>query len=515
MQVSMSRVLWALTIALTLSCNAGPSEKFEAAQSRQAIGSTVAAQFLTLPMHPRQEESSEEGLIEFENRFIWRAPLENGLPPGISNGPQVEAAQPSPLAARAGGGTGTQVLVNASNAADSYQGETGAAANGTSIVGGSNSIFPGACGTNPCFVRSYTSGDGGTSYSTASPGGTWNGTTFGITFDPAIDFDTSGNYFYVFGGAPLSGSFPNSIAVASAGPSGLSWSTPVAVTFNKNRFFDDKYYLAVDRSASTFRDRIYVGWDRNQQNNQILFVSFSSTHGASWSSPVKVNDGTSRFERVIGAYPAVDHRNGTVLMSWHDYARNQIFVDRSTNGGVSWGTDVLAAITHTGFGMDIGCNGGRSQSPAHHLKVGPSGTLHLVYADNVAGRGFDILYVQSANGGLTWTAPRRLNDDAGAAHQYHPTLAVSAGAAGDKVAVTFYDRRDDPANCLTHVYSTQSTDGGATFSANVRQTTAASNFDGNPNGPGDYSSSTPVGTGTIAFHSQHPAADFDVFAIGF
>ena len=50
---------------------------------------------------------------------------------------------------------------------------------------------------------------------------------------------------------------------------------------------------------------------------------------------VKVNDGRSSFERVIGAYPAVDLATGTVYDSWHDYARNTIYVDKSTNGGAS------------------------------------------------------------------------------------------------------------------------------------------------------------------------------------
>ena len=72
--------------------------------------------------------------------------------------------------------------------------------------------------------------------------------------------------------------------------------------------------------------------------------------------------------------------------------------------------------------------------------------------------------------------------------------------------MSFYDRRDDPANCLAYVYATNSTDNGATWSANVRATSAQSNFNGNPNGPGDYSSSTP-GTvllgGAWWFHCDH------------
>ena len=97
-----------------------------------------------------------------------------------------------------------------------------------------------------------------------------------------------------------------------------------------------------------------------------------------------------------------------------------------------------------------------------------------------------------------------LNDDTGSSDQFHPTLSVeSNGSGGDTITVTFYDRRDDPNNCLAHVYATQSTNSGATWSRNVRQTDAQSDFTGNANGPGDYSSSTPALTGVFPFFSDH------------
>ncbi len=407
-----------------------------------------------------------------------------------------------------------------SGGTDSYEGETGAAGT-TVLVGASNHIYPGNCNASApsgtfgdCAVKAYASSDGGASFVGTTISRTWNGTTFGITFDPAVDYDKTGALYFSFGGAPLSGSFPNSIGVSKS-TDGINWSTPVAVTFNRNRFFDDKYYLAVDRSNSSFADRIYVSWDRNQANNQILYIAFSSDGGATWSSPIKVNDGTSKFERVIGAYPAVDQNTGVVYDSWHDYARNIIYVDKSANGGVTWGTDVAAATTHAGFGQDIGCVGGRSQGPAHALKVGPSGTLYLVYADPVAGRGFDILLTTSTDDGAHWSTPVSLNDDAGSADQFHPTLSVTAGATGDVVTVSFYDRRDDATNCLAHVYATQSTNSGATWSANIQVTTAQSNFDGNPNGPGDYSSSTPLNDTVRPFFCDHrstnPGGSFDIY----
>jgi hypothetical protein len=459
-------------------------------------------QFLTFPIliHVR-DEGLDHGHFVFGNEAAIPAPLAKALGAASYLAPTFA---PSIL-------TGTETDV--SDGPDSYEGETSAAGSGV-LVGTSNHIYPGNCsaaapqnGFGDCAVMAYTLDSTGALISKTTISRTWNGNTFGITFDPGVDFDKNGNFYFSFGGAPLSGSYPNSVAVSKSA-NGINWSTPVAVTFNQGKNFDDKYYLAVDRSNSAFANRIYVSWDRNSGNNQILYISFSSNGGASWSAPIKVNDGTTRFERVIGAYPAVDHNTGMVYDSWHDYAKNIIYVDKSTDGGVTWGTDVAAATTHAGFGTDIGCVGGRAQGPAHAVKVGPSGTLYLVYADPVTSgnnsRGFDILFTKSTDGGATWSTPISLNDDNTASDQFHPTISVESGRGGaDKITVTFYDRRDDPNNCLAHVYATQSTNSGATWSANVRLTTAQSNFDGNPNGPGDYSSSAPFSSAVWPFFSDH------------
>lgn len=469
---------------------------------------------------------AEGGPPNFVSFPILTHVAEDGLDHGHFVGGPGEAAVPSPLApdygftdflaAAVSAATATSGTDrNVSNTPDSYEGETSAAAFGQIIVGTSNHIYPGNCNASAasgtfgdCAVAFYTSSDGGSTWTRGTISRTWGGTTFGITFDPAIDYDKNGTFYYSFGGAPLSGSYPNSIAVSKS-TNGTNWSTPVAVTFNKRSSFDDKYYIAVDRSNTTFANRIYVTWDRNSGNNQTLYISYSTNGGASWSSPIKVNDGKTKFERVIGAYPAVDQNTGVVYDSWHDYAKGIIFVDKSTNGGGSWGKDVAAATTHAGFGTDIGCVGGRSQGPAHGLKVGPSGTLYLVYADPVAsGRKFDILLTKSIDGGASWSAPVTLNDDNTPTDQFHPTLSVeSNGAGGDKVTVTWYDRRDDPSNCLAYVYGTVSTDNGMTWAPNVKLTSAQSNFDGNPNGPGDYSSSTPFSSAVWPFFSDHRLAN--------
>ncbi len=476
-----------------------------------------------MPLVAQQNSAPIQGPPQFVTLPILTHVAEQGLDHGhfVFGG---EAALPAPLAPNRGAAAynaalaGTTAITggtdrDASDGSDSYEGETSAAGTGSILVGNSNHIYPGNCSTSAptggfgdCAPQAYASANGGTTWTKTAISRTYNGTTFGIAFDPGVDYDKNGNFYFSYGAAPLSGSYPNGILVSKSA-NGTTWSQPSAVTFNRNRFFDDKYYIAVDRSNSSFANRVYVSWDRNSGNNQILYIAYSSNQGSTWSAPIKVNDGTSKFERVIGAYPAVNQATGTVYDSWHDYAKDVIYVDKSSNGGVSWGTDVAAATTHTGFGLDIGCVGGRSQGPAHALKVGPSGTLYLVYADKVSNRGFDILLTKSTNGGATWTAPTTLNDDSGSQDQFHPTLSVESGTGGDKVTVTFYDRRDDAANCLANVYATQSTDSGATWSSNVKVTSAQSDFDGNPNGPGDYSSSAPFSSAVWPFFSDHRSSN--------
>jgi hypothetical protein len=380
-------------------------------------------------------------------------------------------------------------------------------ANASRLVGGYNSIYPGACSSSlaNCAPGAATS-IAGANWTNSRLPLTVNAHAFLIGFDPSVAVDASGTFYYSYGVSDGSSNGPNAIAVASS-TDGATWTLKTPVTFNNGGQFDDKYWIAADPNKV---GTLYVGWDRNKGNNQTLFVAASTDGGNTWTAPIKVNDGSSPFERVIYAFPAVDPRpgNGTVYMAWLDYSKNKVFVDKSTDGGLHWGVDVAAATTHIGFGKDIGCNGGRSMTPAPQLGIDGNGVLYLTYADQLStSSGFDIFLVKSTNGGATWSTPTKLNDDAGAAHQYNPALTVVPDATGT-VYVSWYDRRNDASNCLTDIYATVSTDGATTFSSNVRVTAAASNYNGNPNGPGDYSGIAAFGLNTsFPLWCSHLASD--------
>jgi hypothetical protein len=76
--------------------------------------------------------------------------------------------------------------------------------------------------------------------------------------------------------------------------------------------------------------------------------------------------------------------------------------------------------------------------------------------------GSDIVLFKSTNGGRSYTGPVRVNQDAGNndADQFQPWMAVTPSG---QVNISFFDRRDDPANYFIDTWLARSEDGGRTF----------------------------------------------------
>jgi hypothetical protein len=152
-------------------------------------------------------------------------------------------------------------------------------------------------------------------------------------------------------------------------------------------------------------------------------------------------------------------------------AHTHQFVVRSADGGQTWSAPVDAAeVYDLPFHFDNSCFRNFAL-PA--LAADPTtGELYLAWADERFGDA-DILLVTSSDGGQTWSAPVRVNDDprGNGKDQFQPQVVVAPNGV---VSVMFFDRRNDPKNFLVDVYLAQSTDGGKTFQSHVRVTTASS-----------------------------------------
>ena len=98
----------------------------------------------------------------------------------------------------------------------------------------------------------------------------------------------------------------------------------------------------------------------------------------------------------------------------------------------------------------------------------------------------DVMFVRSTDGGLTFSAPLRINDD-GLPNKWHwfGTFAVAPNGRLDAV---WYDTRNASNNTDSQLFYSYSTDAGATWSPNVAVSNSFNPFEGYPNQSkiGDY-----------------------------
>lgn len=350
--------------------------------------------------------------------------------------------------------------------------------NPSQLVAGSNEI-------DRLPMRGYFSSDGGATWGGVDlplpPPIAKNGFDFGS--DPGVAWDTRGNVFYsyivvFFGtGGGINGT---EMAVARSSDGGRSYTTTFFNLQTGEGQFNDKPMIAVDTNpASPHRDTVYVAWDNNDGSSASgnnLLVSHSTDGGVTFSAPVIASPTGGGPKSVIGADPFVGP-DGTLFVAWHDTLNSAIVTSSSTDGGLSFGPTHTIAPTAAQFDIGIPSMASRRALvyPAcgADTSAGPNrGTLYCSWTDSTAANGTDIFIARSTDGGVTWSAPVRANDDpAGLANdQFNQWLAVDP--ANGSVDLSWNDTRNDPAHLTTDIFFTRSTDGGHTYAANVQVTPA-------------------------------------------
>jgi hypothetical protein len=97
-----------------------------------------------------------------------------------------------------------------------------------------------------------------------------------------------------------------------------------------------------------------------------------------------------------------------------------------------------------------------------------NGRLYLGYVDTTGGdpNNTDIFVRYSDDGGATWSAPVRVNDDNTTTTQMQPAIAVDQVTGN--LAITWYDARNSVADQTVQVFGAVSLDGGLTFTPNFQ-----------------------------------------------
>jgi hypothetical protein len=218
-------------------------------------------------------------------------------------------------------------------------------------------------------------------------------------------------------------------------------------------------------ARSPYRGHLYMAWIEWQLTQSIILYTRSTDGGRTWARPARISTraGLPRDDNgaVVGPIGTVAP-DGTQYVVWNEGLNITLAVSR--DGGRTFAPSrPVVAVAPPYFGGAGGIPGLSRAMGFPQVGIDPrGGALYVSWSDYRNGD-VDVFIARSRDGGATWSAPLRVNDDPvhDGADQFLQWMAVDP--EDGSVNVQFYDRRDDPANRRTRVTLARSTDGGRTF----------------------------------------------------
>jgi hypothetical protein len=290
----------------------------------------------------------------------------------------------------------------------------------------------------------------------------------------------------------------NGMIVNVSKDGGNTWTdgTPAINHINTVIPFEDKPGLVVDNATSSrSKGNVYLAWTRfdvygssNPEHRSQIYFTRSTDQGQTFSMPFRISDTggdcLDSDNTVEGAVPAVGP-NGEVYVVWAGPLG--LVMDKSLDGGLTFGKDKVIGNMPGGWDFSVEGLDRANGMPVTgvDLSNGPNkGTLYVNWIDERNGDQ-DVFVMSSRDGGETWSAPVRVNDDPvkNGKVQFFTWMAIDS--ADGSINVIFYDRRDGKGT-ETHLTLARSVDGGKTF---VNHKVDLPAFSANPRlFFGDYSS---------------------------
>ncbi len=276
--------------------------------------------------------------------------------------------------------------------------------------------------------------------------------------DPVLDSDAEGNFYY--NSLTNVGGYNCDVYIIDQG--GVTWDNGTDARGG------DKQWMVVDRTGGTGDGNIYAAWN---QAFTICYPGFftRSTDGGAFYEPCEEISGTPYW--------------GTLAVD----AEGALYVSGKNSSGPMIAKSTTAEDPNSDITWDFSQNvylGGDLSS-----RTGPNpdgllgqawvatdnsgseyhGNVYLLASINPAGGDpLDVMFARSADGGATWDAPVKVNDDQSTSYwQWFGTMSV---APNGRIDVVWLDTRDHPVGeqYYSSLYYAYSIDGGETFSVNER-----------------------------------------------
>lgn len=283
--------------------------------------------------------------------------------------------------------------------------------------------------------------------------------------DPWVSFAPNGDLYAIslsfLGETNLN---HNAIFVSRSTDLGETWGAPIAVAEDDTNGLD-KQSITADPTDS---DYVYAAWDRivtpggsthasdqgiihSRSFKSQTFFTRSTDGGTSWETPQQIFVDSS-FSGSIGSIIRVLGDGHTLLdglltygsTAWKGGPCGSISVLRSPDRGVTWANKPVIVSPYS-------CTYGGAHNPDSGALVRSGGLpdlavdgskAYMVWEDAlpsapVTGR---ILFSQSSDGGLTWSAPIVISQTPAGVDAFVPTVEVNSSHV---VGVSYYDFRNN------------------------------------------------------------------------
>jgi hypothetical protein len=303
--------------------------------------------------------------------------------------------------------------------------------------------------------------------------------------DPGVDWTSDGTAWTTVIGIALP-QFTLKLRAYRSSDGGATWTFDS--TLSAGGTASDKDMLWADHSASSpFKDNLYVVW----HDEQTVLLNRRTPAGGWLPAPLVLSppDGAGGG---VGA-DVRTNAGGDVFAFWPHTGKLRIFMVKSTDGGASFSQPAAVADTFGAFQVRLPAISTRKALIYASAGAYQTATRNEVYlswmdlsgdagctapadepGDNTASPCKSRIWFQrSTDGGATWSAAVKINNQPGLNDQFAPWLAVDE--TDGELAIAYYDTIDDPGRLATNLYFQSSTDGGSTWSPPRRVTAAPTN----------------------------------------
>jgi len=355
----------------------------------------------------------------------------------------------------------------------------------------------------------YNSNDGGTTWSHFCMQNLSGASGLG---DPGVGYDLKGNaYITGIDSTPA-------IIFQKSKNNGKTWSAPAIAVTSTLGNLTDKSWLQIDTSpTSRWPNWLYISVTQfASNNNSQISVSHSTNGGTTW---------TTAAVDSVQVYPNVDQfsdlaitADGTVYVTWQRCTANgptgdcggttaTMVFSKSNDGGNTWSkpaTIVKAALAPDPNGCCFyGALPVTSFERVSNIPViavdnstgAHKGNLYVAYY-KWTGTQMKMMVATSKNGGTTWTS-KAVAPPSAKGDQFFQWLNVSRKGV---VGVSWDDRRNDATDTNYESFAAFSTNGGVSFTKNVKLSAKPSNPNNDGFGGGflgDYSGNFWAGVNTL------------------